>query len=138
MTKLKKLALDRNQMTGRIPNEIFSLTQLFWLGLDTNCFNGKISNQLHSLKNLELLSLHDNRFKGSIPTSLTQLRKLSTLYLDCNTELEGYCLSSFCRNTSNLKLFWVDCGRVHKCDNCATQCVSSSRCVMKRCLPPYN
>uniref|UniRef100_A0A6U5H7D0 Disease resistance R13L4/SHOC-2-like LRR domain-containing protein n=1 Tax=Corethron hystrix TaxID=216773 RepID=A0A6U5H7D0_9STRA len=133
---LERLDLDRNEMTGIIPRELFDLTQLKWLDLDTNCFIGKISNAIHKLKHLELLSLHDNRFLGEIPTALTQLRKLSVLYLDCNVLLNGHCTESFCRNNSNLKIFWLDCSKVENCQNCATKCVPASRCVKKICRPP--
>ena len=61
---LKRLTLDRNRISGHIPDEIG------WL------------------VNLEALDLRDNKLTGSIPPAIGWLTKLNTCYL-CDNNLSG-------------------------------------------------
>jgi hypothetical protein len=73
------LNLAENQLTGGIPAQLGSLSNLESLTLYDNQLTGSIPPELGSLSNLESLLLWSNRLTGGIPTwigSLTQLRGL--------------------------------------------------------------
>ncbi len=67
------LSLHQNQLTGAIPAQLGSLTNLTWLNLDRNQLTGTIPLELGSLTSLERLSLYDNQLTGAIPTQLGNL-----------------------------------------------------------------
>ena len=67
-------------MSGEIPPELGSLTNLTWLVLSNNQLSGEIPAELGNLPNLGGLFLNNNRLSGEIPPelgSLTRLRYLS-------------------------------------------------------------
>ena len=74
-----------NMLTGPIPPELGSLTNLVFLDLGFNELSGPIPRELGSLVNLESLFLPDNRLSGQIPLELANLAKLEKLYLNKNT-----------------------------------------------------
>ena len=84
-----RLNLWENQLTGEIPSELSSLSNLEGLHLHTNGLSGTIPSWLGDLAKLERLSLRNNRFSGQIPSELGNLTNLRVLYLDSN-ELTGY------------------------------------------------
>ena len=75
-------------MTGPIPRELGSLTNLASLYLGENELTGPIPRELGSLANLELLFLGANYLTGSIPRELGNLANLWGLVLGRN-ELTG-------------------------------------------------
>jgi hypothetical protein len=81
---LDYLQLDRNRLTGTIPTELSSLTNLRVLDLGGNQLSGSIPSQLGSLNSLESLHLDNNQLSGSIPIELSNLSSLEYLYLDRN------------------------------------------------------
>ena len=83
-----ELDLLFNQLTGTIPSELGSLTQLTKLGLSMNELSGTIPPELGNLTNLEGLYLWDNELNGSIPSELGKLTNLVWLRLSHN-ELTG-------------------------------------------------
>ena len=74
-------------MSGEIPPELGSLTNVTELRLNGNQLNG-IPPELGSLTNLERLLLHDNQLSGEIPGELGNLSNLKWLELQRN-ELSG-------------------------------------------------
>ena len=64
------LFLGGNQLSGEIPAELGSLTNLEHLRLDGNQLTGEISAELGRLVNLTLLYLSGNRLTGCVPASL--------------------------------------------------------------------
>ena len=63
-------------MTGEIPAELGSLTNLKWLDLPHNQLTGGIPAELGSLTNLEWLDLYKNQLTGEIPAELGSLEGL--------------------------------------------------------------
>ena len=73
LTNLELLALDGNQLSGAIPSELGSLVNLQWLWLYSNQLSGRIPAELGSLTNLELLFLSGNQLTGCIPVGIADV-----------------------------------------------------------------
>ena len=58
------LDLSANQLSGEIPPELGSLSNLEWLDLNGSRLSGEIPSELGSLSNLERLDLHGNQLSG--------------------------------------------------------------------------
>ena len=71
MTNLIELALQENNLTGEIPDEIENLENLEYLDLSQNELNGKIPDEVWELENLEYVFLNDNQFNGSISSDIS-------------------------------------------------------------------
>ena len=57
-------------MSGEIPAELGSLSNLESLSLGENALSGEIPAELGSLSNLKQLHLHSNELSGCVPSSL--------------------------------------------------------------------
>ena len=88
LSNLEALRLNRNQLSGEIPPELGSLSSLEALRLNRNQLSGEIPPELGSLSNLEALRLNRNQLSGEIPPELGSLTNLTNLYLDFN-QLSG-------------------------------------------------
>ena len=84
LTNLEVLSLWGNQLTGPIPAELGSLTNLEQLGLSQNQLAGPIPSALSRLTSLEALSLWGNELSGEIPVELGTLANLTSLSLSQN------------------------------------------------------
>ena len=74
-------------MTGEIPTELGSLSNLETLDLGGNQLTGDIPTELGSLSNLQGLYLYDNELAGEIPHSLTGLTLLAGFVFHNNSGL---------------------------------------------------
>ena len=81
LTNLVELKLGDNNLTGGIPRELGSLTNLVELNLFSNNLTGGMSRELGSLTNLEVLALGTNSLTGEIPRWLGSLTNLGVLSL---------------------------------------------------------
>ena len=86
--RVTQLRLSWSALTGTIPSELGSLTNLQWLRLSSNQLSGEIPVELGNLANLRLLNLHANPLTGEIPVELGNLTNLVWLDLSSN-ELTG-------------------------------------------------
>ena len=84
LSNLQGLYLGGNQLTGDIPRELGNLSNLETLNLDYNELTGDIPRELGSLPNLQWLYLSDNELTGDIPTELGNLSNLHELSLSGN------------------------------------------------------
>ncbi|KAD4982479.1 hypothetical protein E3N88_19150 [Mikania micrantha] len=75
--------LTANNLTGDLPMELNSLTNLTELRLDSNYFSGKIPN-LGSCTRLKMLDIQGSGLEGPIPASISFLKNLTQLYLTGN------------------------------------------------------
>ena len=82
------LDLYNNELSGEIPAELGSLTNLGLLSLLSNDLSGEIPPELGSLSNLRRLRLYGNELSGEIPAELGSLSNLKWLQLS-NNELSG-------------------------------------------------
>ena len=93
LSNLSALVLYLNGLSGEIPAELGSLSNLSALALSDNELSGEIPPELGSLSTLSALALSDNHLSGEIPPELGSLSTLSVLYLSDN-ELSGCVPSS--------------------------------------------
>ncbi|MGE0088317.1 MAG: leucine-rich repeat domain-containing protein [Bacteroidales bacterium] len=84
LTNLLYLYLYNNQLTGSIPAELGNLANLYYFVLFNNQLTGSIPAELGSLTNLQYLNLRSNQLTGSIPAELGSLTNLLYLYLYTN------------------------------------------------------
>ncbi|GAQ84093.1 hypothetical protein KFL_001760010 [Klebsormidium nitens] len=84
LTNLTWLSLVNHALSGPIPPELAKLTKLTFLDLSANNLSGPIPPELSSLTNLTVLELSGNRLSGSIPPQLGSLTKLTWLSLHSN------------------------------------------------------
>jgi len=73
------LNLSNSGLTGEIPHEIGSLTNLTFLGLSNNQLTGEIPSRIGNLTNLTFLDLSDNQFIGGIPSKVCDLIESNNL-----------------------------------------------------------
>ena len=103
------LYLGDNGLSGEIPPELGSLSNLTALYLDTNALSGEIPPELGSLSNLTDLSLYHNALSGAIPAELGSLSNLAELDLR-NNALSGAIPAELgsLSNLTNLRLLSND------------------------------
>ena len=89
LSNLEILSLFQNKLTGTIPAELGSLSKLTELGLFSNQLTGTIPSELGSLSNLEILYLLQNELTGTIPAELGSLSNLRELSLS-QQQADGY------------------------------------------------
>ena len=82
-TRVTKVELDDEDLTGTIPTELGSLSELTHLDLSDNSLTGDIPRELGHLDNLEEVRLSGNSLTGCIPQGLkdVQTNDLSSLSL---------------------------------------------------------
>ena len=105
LSNLKELWLAGNSLSGPIPPELENLSRLKHLWLSWNALTGAIPTELGDLSNLEYLYLHDNDLTGSIPPELGNLSRLEVLSLNLNALTGG--IPRELGNLSNLKGLWL-------------------------------
>lgn len=75
-------------MTGSLPSDLASCVHLRNLYLQRNLLSGEIPEFLFSLPDMVRLNLGHNNFSGAIPLEFNKLARLRTLYLE-NNQLSG-------------------------------------------------
>ena len=68
--RVLQLRLSSNNLSGEIPAELGSLSNLRVLTLGLNELSGEIPTELGNLSNLTYLHLNDNELSGCVPSSL--------------------------------------------------------------------
>ena len=81
---LEYLWLNYNQLTGEIPAALGNLASLESLVLNDNQLSGEVPAELGDLASLEALWLNKNRLSGEIPSELADLINLRGLLLSDN------------------------------------------------------
>ena len=122
LTRLRRLWLDRNDLSGPIPPALGNMTNLGTLNLHTNRLSGGIPAQLGNLSRLQHLALHNNRrvdangnvtnagLTGPIPTQLGALGELTRLAVS-NNDLAGP-IPSELGSLGKLRLLWLSQNRL--------------------------
>ncbi len=112
LTELRLLALDKNSLTGPIPPELGGVTELGELWLAGNNLTGPIPPELGGLTELGDLSLEGNDLTGSVPPELGNLTELRRLALAGNAGMAGVLPMSL---TNLRKLEEFSAGRTGLC-----------------------
>jgi Leucine-rich repeat (LRR) protein len=73
-----------HNISGTLPDELFSITSMEHLSLHDNQLERTLSG-ISRLKNLATLNLGGNMFSGNIPSAIGELKKLVTIHLDHNS-----------------------------------------------------
>ncbi|KAJ4881822.1 putative inactive receptor kinase [Raphanus sativus] len=84
LTRLRTLSLRLNALTGSLPPDLSTCSNLRHLYLQGNRFSGQIPESLFSLTNLVRLNLAENSFTGGISPRFKNLTRLKTLFLEDN------------------------------------------------------
>ena len=84
LSNLTHLLLDNNQLTGSIPVELYNLSNLQFFWVHNNQLSGTIAPEIGNLSSLKFLHLDLNEFSGSIPPEMGNLSNLEQLYLSEN------------------------------------------------------
>mmetsp|Transcript_35939 Transcript_35939/g.68921 ORF Transcript_35939/g.68921 Transcript_35939/m.68921 type:complete len:162 (-) Transcript_35939:429-914(-) len=98
------LSLIRHQLTGTIPSELGTLTNLVHLDLKYNELTGTIPCELAALSGLTYLEIAVNQLVGSIPSELGSLTGVTRMSLGMNN-VTGTIPSSFAALTSVGRLY---------------------------------
>ena len=101
LSKLTRLYLGTNELSGEIPPELGSLSNLTHLGLSRNILERRDTAGDGNLANLTLLGLSENQLSGEIPAWLGSLSNLRSLDLTDN-ELSG-CMPSDLEDQLNME-----------------------------------
>mmetsp|Transcript_62705 Transcript_62705/g.74226 ORF Transcript_62705/g.74226 Transcript_62705/m.74226 type:complete len:548 (-) Transcript_62705:143-1786(-) len=84
-SKLRKLELQENQLTGTIDEKFGRRHNLIQeLNLAQNYISGSLPRSIGEMKKLDSLSLSRNQMTGAIPKELEQLHNIRFIYLDKN------------------------------------------------------
>ena len=110
LSNLQTLELGNNKLTGEIPTELGSLSNLQKLELSNNKLTGEIPTELGSLGKLELLLLGSNQLTGEIPMELGDLSNLESLVIKIN-QLTGE-IPKELGNLSNLEILTLMANRL--------------------------
>lgn len=106
-TKLEKLQLSENRLTGTLPPAIGQLSQtLTLLNVEKNAFNGTIPQAIGNLSALTILYMGRNSLVGTIPYSITNLLDLQALDLNGN-KLQGNFPSELQRMNQSLAYLYL-------------------------------
>ncbi|KAH0728039.1 hypothetical protein KY284_003904 [Solanum tuberosum] len=97
---LRSLNLSKNNLTGRIPNDIGDMKVLESVDLSENQLYGQIPQSFSSLTTLGYLNLSDNNLSGMIPLS-TQLQSFDPMSFQGN-KLCGLPLLVNCSSDGNI------------------------------------
>eukprot|EP00957_Ditylum_brightwellii_P087003 6622162-Ditylum_brightwellii.AAC.1 len=84
LTELRFLILEEGHIEGTIPTELGSLEKLHVLDLNFNRLIGTIPTEIYNINYLFELDLNDNFLSGTIATEIGKLRFLRFLQLDFN------------------------------------------------------
>jgi hypothetical protein len=76
---LRELILYNNQLTGVIPTQFGTLTNLRVVLLQNNRLNGSLPPDIGNWTNLQTLLLQNNQLSGDVPTTFVNLTQLGTV-----------------------------------------------------------
>ncbi|XP_044468029.1 probable LRR receptor-like serine/threonine-protein kinase At1g56140 isoform X2 [Mangifera indica] len=105
LTSLTNLNLGQNFLTGPLSPSIANLTAMQYLSLGINALSGELPKELGLLTELILFGIGTNNFSGPLPSELGDWTKLEQLYID-SSGVSGEIPSSFA-NLQSLTTVWA-------------------------------
>ena len=110
LSNLRDLWLQNNRLTGPLPAAWGNLSNLRKLGLSDNGLTGPLPPEWSKLANLHYLSLHSNALTGTLPPAWGELANLARLFLHSN-DFTGS-LPAAWGNLSNLRELFLYSNRL--------------------------
>lgn len=105
LSELEEIHLPFNGLSGRLPPELKELSRLRHLNVGTNNLTGPIPPELGELAGLESVDLSQNSLSGPIPPELGNLSRLTYLAIGANNY--GSPIPPELGNLSNLELLSI-------------------------------
>ena len=90
------------EITGTIPDELWSLPNLTYLGLEFNHLEGALSPAIANAKKLQILNIQNNRLVGPIPEEFGEMESLCEALLGNNSGLSGFDFPLECNHFTRL------------------------------------
>ena len=78
---LKSILLDRNILSGELPQQLGNLSGLEMLSLYENSFYGQLPDSVYGLKSLKSMILYSNKFTGILSSAIVNLNNLENINL---------------------------------------------------------
>jgi hypothetical protein len=121
MRYLERLDIDRNTLSGPIPEELYDSTSLRFIDMDRNIISGSISTKIGSMSQLIFFQTDFNQMIGTIPTELGDLADLQYFSILGNgyDDSKGIPLV-MCGN--NIQLY-ANCDMCSDVGDCCTKCL---------------
>lgn len=85
LTKLVKLSMSNNSISGKLPNNIADFKSLEFLDISNNLFSSALPLGIGQFGSLQNLSLAGNNFSGPIPHSIAEMTSIKSLDLSHNS-----------------------------------------------------
>jgi len=85
LTKLVKLSMANNSITGSLHGSIAEFKSLEFLDISNNLFSSSLPLNIGKLSSLQNLSLAGNNFSGPIPDSISEMASIKSLDLSRNS-----------------------------------------------------
>ncbi|XP_027357573.1 probable LRR receptor-like serine/threonine-protein kinase At4g20940 [Abrus precatorius] len=103
LTKLVKLSMSNNSISGKLPDNIADFRSLEFLDISNNLFSSSLPSGIGKLGSLQNLSLAGNNFSGPIPDSISEMASIKSLDLSLNS-FSGALAVSLTKMTSLVSL----------------------------------
>ncbi len=104
--RVSELALEANNLKGKLPSSVGNLTGLIVFELDHNLLLGKIPSSISNLINLKSFILGENFLSGNVPSFLKKL--ISINYLDLSYNKFSGTIPAALRHFSHLGSIQLD------------------------------
>ncbi|KAF7838919.1 leucine-rich repeat receptor-like protein kinase TDR [Senna tora] len=78
------IELDRNKLSGSVPNSVSNCHALEYINLSNNNLSGHVPKELASITALGIIDLSSNNFNGSIPAKFARSSSLQLLNVSFN------------------------------------------------------
>ncbi|KAJ1420898.1 Serine-threonine/tyrosine-protein kinase, catalytic domain [Sesbania bispinosa] len=85
LTKLVKLSMSNNSISGKLPENIADFKSLEFLDISNNLFSSSLPLGIGNFGSLQNLSLAGNNFSGPIPNSISEMASIKSLDLSRNS-----------------------------------------------------
>jgi Leucine-rich repeat (LRR) protein len=82
--RVTSISLPANNLTGELPTDVYTLSELINLILNDNALSGTLSTQVGNLTKLKILNLGGNDMTGTVPTEIYALTGLINFSLNHN------------------------------------------------------
>ena len=108
LTNLKLFNLSRQQLTGTIPTIVGNMSSLVEFNLSRNQIEGSIPTELSTIQGLQVLHVHLNKMTGIFPVEVCENPTLRLKQTDCHPvddpPIPCLCCTACCDRTSGICL----------------------------------